>query len=99
MGWFPGNAIDVTTGERLNMAFGEDSWLGNHGGNDMMFNPSASESLGFGGFGDYIGGGKHFVYVFKFSPPSFFNNPFYRFLDSCFIDPKKRVNQPVVVFT
>jgi hypothetical protein len=65
MGWFPGYAIDVTTGERLNMAFGEDSWLGNHGGNDMMFNPSASESLGFGGFGDYIGGGKHFVYVFR----------------------------------
>ena len=65
MGWFPGYAIDVTTGERLNMAFGEDSWLGNHGGNDMMFNPSAAESLGFGGFGDYIGGGKHFIYVFR----------------------------------
>ena len=44
MGWFPGYAIDVTTGERLNMAYGEDSWLGNHGGNDMMFNPSAAES-------------------------------------------------------
>ena len=27
MGWFPGYAIDVATGERLNMAFGEDSWL------------------------------------------------------------------------
>jgi len=65
MGWFPGYAIDVTTGERLNMAFGEDSWLGNHGGNDMMFNPSASEQLGFGGFGDYVGGGKHFIYVFR----------------------------------
>ena len=62
MGWFPGYAIDVTTGERLNMAFGEDSWLGNHGGNDMMFNPSAAEYIGFG---DYIGGGKHFVYVFR----------------------------------
>ena len=65
MGWFPGYAIDVTTGERLNIAFGEDSWLGNHGGNDMMFNPSASEQLGFGGFGDYVGGGKHFIYVFR----------------------------------
>ena len=65
MGWFPGYAIDVTTGERLNMAYGEDSWLGNHGGNDMMFNPSAAESLGFGGFGDYVGGGKHFIYVFR----------------------------------
>jgi hypothetical protein len=47
------------------MAYGEDSWLGNHGGNDMMFNPSAAESLGFGGFGDYVGGGKHFIYVFR----------------------------------
>ena len=42
MGWFPGYAIDLTTGERLNMAYGEDSWLGNHGGNDMMWNPSGS---------------------------------------------------------
>ena len=31
----------------------------------MMFNPSAAESLGFGGFGDYIGGGGHFIYVFR----------------------------------
>ena len=27
MGWFPGYAINVETGERLNMAYGEDSWL------------------------------------------------------------------------
>ena len=66
MGWFPGYAIDVTTGERLNIAFGEDSKLGNHGGNDMMFNPSANNpSSNPFGFGDYIGGGKHFVYVFR----------------------------------
>ena len=63
----PGYAIDLTTGERLNMAYGEDSWLGNHGGNDMMWNPSAAVSFGFGGFGSgtYIGGGKHFVYIFR----------------------------------
>ena len=67
MGWFPGYAIDLTTGERLNMAYGEDSWLGNHGGNDMIWNPSASVQLGFGGFGSgtYIGAGKHFVYIFR----------------------------------
>jgi hypothetical protein len=68
MGWFPGYAIDVSTGERLNMAFGEDSDLGLHGGNDMLFNPSASWSP-FGGTGyvdgQYVGGGKHFVYVFR----------------------------------
>jgi hypothetical protein len=61
MGWFPGYAIDVTTGERLNMAFGEDSDLGLHGGNDMLFNPSAATFAQ----GRYIGGGKHFVYVFR----------------------------------
>ncbi|GIR58979.1 MAG: hypothetical protein CM15mP65_15600 [Crocinitomicaceae bacterium] len=33
------------------MAYGEDSWLGNHGGNDMIWNPSAAVQLGFGGFG------------------------------------------------
>jgi len=61
MGWFPGYAIDVSTGERLNMAFSEDSDLGLHGGNDMLFNPSASEFSQ----GQYVGGGKHFVYVFR----------------------------------
>ena len=38
MGWFLGYAIDLTTGERLNMAYGEDSWLETIG-NDMMWNP------------------------------------------------------------
>ena len=27
MGWFPGYAIDIQTGERLNIIFAEDSWL------------------------------------------------------------------------
>lgn len=68
MGWFPGYAIDVTTGERLNIMFGEDSWMranpatGNPGenGGDMIWNPTS----------DYcdnhynpILGGKHYIYV------------------------------------
>ena len=70
MSWFPGYAIDVGTGERLNMAFGEDSWLGADNGNDMIFNPSPriySGSSGQGGFiqsGTYAGG-QHWIYVFK----------------------------------
>ena len=36
MGWFPGYAIDLGTGERLNMAFGEDSWLSADNGKDML---------------------------------------------------------------
>ena len=39
MGWFPGYAINVETGERLNIMFGEDSWLIN--GNDMIWNPTS----------------------------------------------------------
>jgi hypothetical protein len=62
MSWFPGYAIDLESGERLNMAFAEDSWLGNEGGKDMIFNPSANMRTGFG---DPLFGGKHYVYVFK----------------------------------
>lgn len=40
MGWFPGYAIDVETGARLNIAYGEDSYLEDLGGRDMKFNPS-----------------------------------------------------------
>ena len=40
MGWFPGYAINLETGERLNMMFGENSWLVADNGRDMIFNPS-----------------------------------------------------------
>ena len=40
MGWFPGYAIDVETGARLNIAYGEDSYLEDMGGRDMKFNPA-----------------------------------------------------------
>ncbi|MBL4705926.1 MAG: T9SS C-terminal target domain-containing protein, partial [Flavobacteriales bacterium] len=62
MGWFPGYAIDVETGERLNMAFGEDSWLGSNNGSDMKWNPTSNK---YNGMGQPIYGGKHYVYVFK----------------------------------
>lgn len=67
MGWFPGYAINLETGERLNMAFGEDSYQKENNGNDMMWNPTANKHYPyqsiFGGNG-YALGGKHFVYVF-----------------------------------
>ena len=70
MSWFPGYAIDVGTGERLNMAFGEDSWLGADNGNDMIFNPSSRIYAGNGGGGGgfqsgVYAGGQHWIYVFK----------------------------------
>ena len=40
MGWFPGYVIDVESGMRLNVAFGEDSYLADMNGNDMIFNPA-----------------------------------------------------------
>jgi hypothetical protein len=40
MGWFPGYAIDLETGARLYLAFGENSFLGAENGADMIWNPS-----------------------------------------------------------
>ena len=63
MGWFPGYAINVETGERLNMAFGEDSWLEAENGRDMQWNPTST--LFEGPFSDVRFGGKHYIYVFR----------------------------------
>ncbi|MEZ4906616.1 MAG: hypothetical protein R2771_02990 [Saprospiraceae bacterium] len=57
MGWFPGYAIDVETGQRLNIFFGEASiyggneaidtmFVGDKGpGRDMMFNPGTEYAI------------------------------------------------------
>ena len=60
MGWFPGYAINLETGERLNMAFGEDSYQKTNNGDDMMWNPTSSMNNPY----SFTMGGKHFVYVF-----------------------------------
>jgi hypothetical protein len=62
MGWFPGYAYDPTTGERLNIAFGEDSRLIAHNGRDMKWNPT---STWIDGSGNLINGGKHYIYIFN----------------------------------
>jgi hypothetical protein len=41
LGWFPGYAINVETGERLNIMFAENSEDTLNNGNDMIFNPTA----------------------------------------------------------
>jgi len=79
MGWFPGYAIDIETGARLNLIFGEDSRYPEFNGNDMLFNPPAlKESTVLNDAsqqlydpvlfnkedGTPIFGAKHFVYVF-----------------------------------
>lgn len=62
MGWFPGYAIDLESGERLNMAFGDASDLIMEGGGDMIFNPKTSL---YSSNGIELFGGKHYVFVFK----------------------------------
>ncbi|MBI4645882.1 MAG: hypothetical protein HY738_04615, partial [Bacteroidia bacterium] len=61
MGWFPGYAIDVETGRRLNMAYGEDSRLINEHGRDMLWNPTATI---FNDTGYAVFGGRHVIYIF-----------------------------------
>ncbi len=61
MSWFPGYAIDVNTGYRLHMAFGENSFLVPDNGNDLIWNPT--ERLTDPN-GNPILGGQHPIYVF-----------------------------------
>jgi hypothetical protein len=61
MSWFPGYAVNLETGERLNMAFGENSWLQSNNGADMVWNPTTVEETSSS---DPILGGGHYIYVF-----------------------------------
>lgn len=60
MGWFPGYAVDLETGERLNIMFGEDSSIPGENGADMIWNPT-SRLLNQNGIPVF--GGKHYIYV------------------------------------
>ena len=63
--YFPGYAVNVETGERLNIMFGEDSYFKSENGGDMLWNPTAREenSRANGEYGSFVWGGKHFIYV------------------------------------
>ena len=64
MGWFPGYAIDIETGDRLNMAFSENSEQLQNFGNDMIYNPNDG-ILEKSPFQNYEGAGLHYIFVFK----------------------------------
>src|SRR5690606_21850948 len=68
MSYFPGYAINQETGERLNIIFGEDSWLKEHNGGDMIWNPTTEDviidSVTFSTVYP-VYGGKHVIYVLK----------------------------------
>jgi len=61
MGWFPGYVINVETGERLNVMFGENSWLAGDNGRDMKWNPS-STLVNPTNFAPVFGG-MHYLYI------------------------------------
>lgn len=60
-GWFPGYAIDIETGTRLNLIYGENSTLGADNGRDMMWNPN--EKFRRDASGQIVLGGMHYTYV------------------------------------
>ncbi|RYZ56482.1 MAG: hypothetical protein EOP49_00250 [Sphingobacteriales bacterium] len=60
--YFPGYAINQETGERLNIVFSEDSYQANNNGTDMIWNPTGTI---VDDFGNYVFGGKHYVYISK----------------------------------
>lgn len=69
LSYFPGYAINMETGERLQLAFGEDSYLQGENGRDMIWNPTSTV---YNDNGNYPAiGGKHYIYIFGtgFSTP------------------------------
>ncbi len=53
---FPGYAINLESGERVNIFFAEASALVNDNGNDMLWNPTSNSNF-------YDKGGRHYIYV------------------------------------
>lgn len=53
---FPGYAINLETGERVNIFFAEASALVNDNGNDMLWNPTSNSNF-------FDKGGRHYIYV------------------------------------
>lgn len=71
MGWFPGYAVDVETGQRLNIFFGENSVYHSgldprYTGRDMLWNPTDQAVFNPNALNDIPGailGGQHWIYV------------------------------------
>lgn len=70
MGWFPGYAINTTTGERLNIMFGEDSRYVQFNGRDMKWNPVTDI---MDGTENYVFGGRHYIYVMNATKQAFYD--------------------------
>ncbi len=60
MGWFPGYVLNLETGERLNIMYGENSYYAENNGRDMQFNPT---NIWATPQNPAVFGGMHFVYI------------------------------------
>jgi hypothetical protein len=74
MGWFPGYVINVETGERLNVMYGENSWLSGDNGRDMQWNPSNRIT---DNSGNPVFGGMHYLYVLNSTTINYVGNLFH----------------------
>jgi hypothetical protein len=71
--WFPGYALDLEKGVRLNLMFGESSDHPDDNGDDMLWNPTTTIDSGNAFFEfneegdpyDVIAGGRHYIYIMK----------------------------------
>jgi hypothetical protein len=61
MSFFPGYAINIETGERLNICFGEESFNIDDNGNDMLWNPTQREVDPVSFASKWAG--KHIIYI------------------------------------
>lgn len=88
LGWFPGYAIDVESGARLYLAFGENSFLVTDNGADMQWNPT---SRLVDNAGSPILGGMHPVYVLSYANKS--KNAYIHSIDYPAYIPAQAINE------
>ncbi|MFI5219629.1 MAG: hypothetical protein ACHQNT_09080, partial [Bacteroidia bacterium] len=77
MSWFPGYAYNLETGERLNIAFGENSSFIDDNGRDMKWNPSSRLYRPESSEVDTVFGGMHYIWIFGHNGDLFSDVPNY----------------------
>ncbi len=96
MGWFPGYAIDIESGMRLHMAFGENSSLVIDNGRDMIWNPTST--IYDSEYKPHMGG-QHAIYIFGNNVHGYRNDlnkncPYYDGKNNWVYDKLKQLNSP-----
>ena len=84
--WFPGYAVDISTGKRLHIMFGENSSDPQNNGLDMLFNPTSEIDDKSNPFNHPSMGGRHYIYIMnhEYTSDDFTTYPYYdnlRFLN------------------